>query len=334
MVDPFGELNLPGYLILATLRFGRRSRVYRGVREADARPVILKAPAITTSALRDLRSLQREHALLVDLDLPGVIRSYGLESAEHLPVLVLEDFGGQALAQLPKPLEIGFFLELAIEIAGTLAEIHSCNVIHKDINPTNILYSAETDEVKLIDFEISTRLSREVLSIKHPSQLEGTLAYMSPEQTGRMNRSLDYRSDFYSLGASFYELLTGHLPYPTQDLLELVHCHLARKPLPPRQWRPEIPAALAAIVLKLMAKNAEDRYQSAWGLQADLRRVQQGLASRRAAAPDGALDLDQVAGWGRRLSWSRRLNWGSRTGAIASPFAASSMDAIAKSPNC
>ncbi|MCG8365032.1 MAG: serine/threonine-protein kinase PknK, partial [Pseudanabaenales cyanobacterium] len=173
------------------------------------------------------------------------------------------------------------FFPLAIQIARILGEIHAAQIIHKDINPGNIVFNPVTGIVKIIDFSIATQLNRETPVLKSPSVLEGTLAYLSPEQTGRMNRSLDYRSDFYSLGATFYELLTGQPPFITQDALELVHCHLAIQPTPPDQINASIPPALSHIVIKLLAKNAEDRYQSVLGLIHDLERCcQQWEATR------------------------------------------------------
>ncbi|HEY9302029.1 MAG TPA: AAA family ATPase, partial [Phormidium sp.] len=151
-------------------------------------------------------------------------------------------------------------------------QIHKANIIHKDINPSNIVYNPQTKQLKIIDFGISTQLTRETPILKNPNVLEGTLAYISPEQTGRMNRALDYRTDFYSLGVTFYELLTGKLPFETEDALELVHCHIARQPVPPHEIEPQIPLIVSQIVSKLMAKNAENRYQTAWGIKQDLER--------------------------------------------------------------
>jgi len=148
--------------------------------------------------------------------------------------------------------------------------LHQRYLIHKDINPSNIILNTTTKQIKLIDFGISTVLSRENTTFRNPNLLEGTLAYLSPEQTGRMNRCIDYRSDFYSLGVTFYELLTGQLPFPMQDALEVVHCHIAKQAVSPHSLKPEIPQQISEIVLKLMAKNAEDRYQSAYGLKSDL----------------------------------------------------------------
>ncbi|WP_341530170.1 serine/threonine-protein kinase PknK [Nostoc sp. UHCC 0302] len=162
------------------------------------------------------------------------------------------------------------FLRLAIQIAEILGKIHSSNVIHKDINPSNIVLNRATGIVKIIDFGIATRFARTNPSFKNPNVLEGTVAYISPEQTGRMNRMLDYRTDFYSLGVTFYELLVGQLPFVATDVLELVHCHIALEPVPPHQVNAEIPKVVSGIIMKLMAKNAEERYQSAWGIKADL----------------------------------------------------------------
>jgi predicted ATPase/GAF domain-containing protein len=159
---------------------------------------------------------------------------------------------------------------MAANVTAILGEIHAGNIIHKDINPSNIILHPETGQVKIIDFGLSTVLTRESTTLKSPNVLEGTLAYMSPEQTGRMNRSLDYRTDFYSLGATFYELLTHQLPFESTDALELVHYHIAKQPTPPHQINPEIPKVVSDIVMKLLAKTAEQRYQSAWGIKADL----------------------------------------------------------------
>ncbi len=160
---------------------------------------------------------------------------------------------------------LSFFLDVAIALSDTLGKIHAANVIHKDINPSNIVLNPKTGVVKMIDFGIATRFSRTNPTFKSLHLLEGTPAYLSPEQTGRMNRRLDYRTDFYSLGVTFYELLTGQLPFPPQDILELVHCHIARPPIPPHELNATIPKPISDLILKLMAKNAEDRYGSAWG---------------------------------------------------------------------
>lgn len=158
----------------------------------------------------------------------------------------------------------------AIAVCEILGRIHAANIIHKDINPGNIVFNLDTGVVKIIDFGIATQFNRTNPTFKSPHVLEGTLAYLSPEQTGRMNRMLDYRTDFYSLGVTFYELLTGQLPFPTTDVLELVHCHIAKHPIASNEINTKIPKPVSDIILKLMAKNAENRYRSAWGIKADL----------------------------------------------------------------
>jgi energy-coupling factor transporter ATP-binding protein EcfA2 len=186
----------------------------------------------------------------------------------------LEDFGGVSLKKWlegKKTLALRDFLSLAPRIVANLEKIHNAKVIHKDINPANIVLNPETGQIKIIDFGIASVLQRENPGLKNPNVLEGTLAYISPEQTGRMNRSLDYRTDFYSLGVSFYELLTGQLPFRANDALELVHCHLAKQPLEINSLvREKIPPVVEAIIRKLMAKTPEERYQSAYGIRADL----------------------------------------------------------------
>ncbi len=186
--------------------------------------------------------------------------------------MFVEDFGGESLKiwMQQQKFSIEEFLRIAIATTESLQQIHSANIIHKDINPSNIVFNPASGELKIIDFGISSQLTRENYTIKNPNILEGTLAYMSPEQTGRMNRSLDYRTDFYSLGATFYELLTYQLPFDTNDVLELVHSHLAKQPSSPSRVNPEIPQIVSDIVMKLMAKNAEERYQNAFGIKADL----------------------------------------------------------------
>ena len=154
----------------------------------------------------------------------------------------------------------------------TLGELHQNSVIHKNINPANIIINRKTAEVKLTDFSISSVLHQEDPRIISPTVMEGDFAYFSPEQTGRMNCILDYRTDFYSLGVTFYEILTGRFPFQATDALELVHSHMAKRPLPVHEVDSTVPTAISAIVSKLMAKTAEERYLSASGLKADLER--------------------------------------------------------------
>lgn len=263
---------IPGYQIVEKLYESAKSLVYRGIRDSDQIPVILKVLKEEYPTLDAIARFKLEYDITRSLNLEGVIETYGLEKYQYSLVMVLEDFGGESLNRLLKNREFYLeeFLILAIRITETLGEIHASNIIHKDINPSNIVFNPTTGQVKIIDFGISSILLRENPTLRNPNILEGTLAYMSPEQTGRMNRAIDYRTDLYSLGVTFYELLTGTLPFETTDALELVHCHIAKQPILPSEVDTGIPKALSNLVMKLLAKTAEDRYQSTWGIKADL----------------------------------------------------------------
>ena len=268
--------SLEGYEIGEQIYLSSNSRVYRGQRLADNQPIVLKFLNQDYPSPRQLTQYQQEYEITQQLNHDGIVSVLALEEVQRRLVLIVEDFGGipltqwyeQVLANHPQALSI--FFPVAIRIAETLNYIHQSHVIHKDINGNNILINPKTQVVKFIDFGISTVLSRENPMLVNPGGLEGTLAYISPEQTGRMNRALDYRTDFYSLGVTFYQLLTGQLPFLSEDPLELVHAHIAQSVKFPLHGSPPIPLPLQKIILKLMAKNAEDRYQSAWGLRADL----------------------------------------------------------------
>ena len=270
-------IEINGYQIIAQIYEGDNSIVYRGIRQQDNLPVILKMLKQDYPTPSQLTNYRQEYEITRHLNLKGVIKAYSLEEYQRTLVIIFEDFGGNSLNKLINNSEqkqaissLHKFLDIAIQAAEILAQIHAANVIHKDINPANLVWHSETNQLKIIDFGISTQLTDENPTLKNPNVLEGTLAYISPEQTGRMNRSLDYRTDFYSLGVTLYELLTGQLPFETNDALELVHCHIAKLPIAPNQNNPEIPKAVSDIVMKLMAKTAEERYQSAFGIRNDL----------------------------------------------------------------
>jgi PAS domain S-box-containing protein len=268
-------IALPGIAIQSKIYESPNSLVYRGIRE-DGVAIIVKMLKLDYPSPQELIRYRQEYEITRSLNLEGAIKAYSQQEYQRTLIILLEDFGGESLErwiqQRPDfcPMPLSAFLSLAIKITGILGRIHAAGVIHKDINPSNIIFNLDTGVVKFIDFGIATRFNRTNPTFKNPHVLEGTLAYLSPEQTGRMNRLLDYRTDFYSIGVTFYELLTGKLPFTTTDILELVHCHLAKSPVPPHQLKPTILKAVSDIVLKLMAKNAEDRYQSAWGIKADL----------------------------------------------------------------
>ncbi|HEY9673044.1 MAG TPA: serine/threonine-protein kinase [Waterburya sp.] len=269
-------IALAGVAIQSKIYESSASLVYRGIRVQDERPLVVKMLKLDYPSPQELTRYRQEYEITRSLKEEGVIKAYSQQEYQRTLVILLEDFGGESLEQLMHkrpdfcPMPLSTFLELATAITDILGRIHAANVIHKDINPGNIVLNPNTGVVKIIDFGIATQFSRTHPTFKSPHVLEGTLAYLSLEQTGRMNRSLDYRTDFYSLGVTFYELLTGHLPFPTTDILELVHCHIAKQSIPPHQLNATIPKPVSDIILKLMAKNAEERYQSAWGIKADL----------------------------------------------------------------
>ncbi|MBP2238552.1 putative ATPase [Sinorhizobium kostiense] len=220
-----------------------------------------------------LARLAHEYELKDDLDGAWAVRPLEFVRNGGRTMLVLEDPGGEPLARLlDGPMDVGNSLRIAIGLASTLRKVHERGFVHKDINPANILVNGAGDEVRLIGFGIASRVTRQRQSSDAPETITGTLAYMAPEQTGRMNRSVDSRTDLYALGVTLYQMLTGALPFAAADPMEWVHCHLARKPLPPAERLKEVPSALSAITMKLLSKTAEQRYQTAAGLERDLRR--------------------------------------------------------------
>ncbi|HEY9831743.1 MAG TPA: AAA family ATPase [Stenomitos sp.] len=265
-------IKFPGLTVIAPIHESVNSLVYRGLRPFDPQPIILKLLKADYPTPSQLVHYRQEYEILRKLNLEGVVKVYDLQNYHNTLVMVLEDFGGESLKKwlCEKSFSLSEFLPIALQITQTLGQVHHHQIIHKDINPSNLVFNPQTGQVKLIDFGISTVLARENPTLTSPQRLEGTLAYISPEQTGRMNRSLDYRTDFYSLGVTFYELLTHQLPFQTEDALELVHCQMAKQPVPPHLLVPDIPQAVSDIVMKLMAKTAEERYQSAWGIHNDL----------------------------------------------------------------
>ncbi|MDA0673035.1 MAG: serine/threonine-protein kinase PknK, partial [Cyanobacteria bacterium] len=288
-------LTISGYEVSTLLYEGDHSQVYRGSRRADSKAVVLKTLRRSLTDPEQVARYRQEYTITHALrQVPGVVRVYGLEQVDHRPVIVLEDYGAQTLGEYMarQPLTIAAFLDLAIALTEILGRVHEAHIIHKDINPANILIHPLTHELRLIDFGIASQLSRETPMVSGVGILEGTLPYLSPEQTGRMNRALDYRSDFYSLGATFFEMLTGQPPFQFQDPLELIHAHIARTPPLASTVAPEVPTAIAHIIQKLLAKRAEERYQSARGLLADLRRCQ-GLTveQRTMTFPLGTADV-------------------------------------------
>jgi predicted ATPase/signal transduction histidine kinase len=262
--------SISGYQITEEIYNSPRTLVYRGYRESDLLAVVIKVLKNPYPSFRELLSFRNQYTITKNLHSPLILKTYSLERYQNGYALVMEDFGGISLKQWGLSESLQQFLEIAIALCNTLDLLYQERIIHKDIKPSNILINPSSKQVKLIDFSIASLLPRETQTLLKANVLEGTLAYISPEQTGRMNRVIDYRTDFYSLGVTLYELLTGKLPFPANDPMEVVHCHIAKTPLLVHEINRQIPSVLSAIVSKLMAKNAEDRYQSALGLKYDL----------------------------------------------------------------
>jgi predicted ATPase/signal transduction histidine kinase/tRNA A-37 threonylcarbamoyl transferase component Bud32 len=271
-------LNLPGYTLRRPIRATDSNLLFQAVREADGAPVIIKTPVGPRAGPGEDERYRREHAILRRLlGVRGVTRAQGCERVNDRPVLVLEEVQGVALSEsVGRPFELARFLELAVALSSTLAEIHLRGVIHKDLKPSNIIV-LPSGEPRIIDFGAATLQRTEHVDAAPTHLIEGTLAYMSPEQTGRMNRAVDYRTDFYSLGVTFYELLTGARPFQGRDALEWFHAHMAQMPRPPHELLASVPPVLSAIVMRCLAKVAEERYQSAEGLRHDLAECVEGL---------------------------------------------------------
>jgi serine/threonine protein kinase len=260
--------------VFETLREDAEFTFSRGRRgEGELSTILLVTPVSERSPPAILERLEHEYSLRDELDSGWGARPLALIRPQGRPTLILEDPGGEPLdSLLGRPMELSRFLRFAVGLSTALSKLHQQGLIHKDIKPANILVKSASGTIWLTGFGIASRLPRERQSAEPPEMINGTLAYMAPEQTGRMNRSIDSRSDLYSLGVTFYEMLTGVLPFTALDPMEWVHCHIARQPVAPNQQAKEIPAPLSAIVMKLLAKTAEERYQTASGVEADLRK--------------------------------------------------------------
>ncbi|NEU77727.1 ATP-binding sensor histidine kinase [Nostoc sp. UIC 10630] len=284
--------HIPDYSITSLIYEAAATVIYRAYSKANGHLVVIKLLKAEYPSIKEIAQLKHEYEIIQNLNIAGVIKAHKLISYDNGYnnglALVLEDFGGETLKHQISTtgIELTKFLNIANQITETLGELHTHHIIHKDIKPENILYNPNTEKIKLIDFSIASLLSKESPEITSLNLLEGTLAYMSPEQTGRINRTLDYRTDFYSLGVSFYEMLTSQLPFPNaQDSMELVHCHIAKIPVAPHEINPNVPLGISAIAMKLLSKTAEDRYQSAYGLKADLEQAAIQLQTK------GSIDL-------------------------------------------
>ena len=264
-------IDLSRYVFEA-LRKDEEFILYRGRSEDAPVKVLVLSPVVEYPRPESLKRLEHAYSLREELNPRWAARPIAIARHWDRTVLVLEDPGGVPLDRLlGQPLNVAFSLRLAISLSAAIGRLHQRAVIHKDIKPANVLVNSDTGECWLSGFGLASRLPRERQAPDPPESIAGTLAYMAPEQTGRMNRSIDSRSDLYSLGVTLYQMLTGSLPFTASDPMEWVHCHIARKPVAPSERLENVPAPVSQIIMKLLAKTAEERYQTAAGLESDLR---------------------------------------------------------------
>ncbi len=262
----------PNYEVTQDLSQNEWQTLYRGHRVTDQKPVLLKTLRQGSQSIGCAELLEHEFNLLRELSIEGIPRALELLRSDNGSCLVVEDGGGTPLSELliSRRVELESLINLAIRLTQILAELHQRDVVHRNINPRSILLNPATGEVWLADLSLAVRTVGEIQGTLPSHLLRSVLAYVSPEQTGRMNRPIDYRTDFYSLGVTLYELLTGRLPFDSDDALELIHWHIARIPKAPAELDPDIPKPLSQVVMKLLAKSTDERYQSALGLREDL----------------------------------------------------------------
>jgi len=265
-------LDLSEFSLGERLYAGVSSVVYRARRSRDNAAVVIKLLQSEQPTRAEVAQFEHEFRILSKLDIGGVVRVFGLLQDRHQIGIVMEDVGAETLGSVAarKRLELDEVLRIGARLGQILGDVHHCRVVHGDVNPGNILIHPESRNVWFIDFGISLELSRQQVALGATNVISGTLRYIAPEQTGRMNRTVDQTSDLYSLGATLYELLLGVPPFQSNDPMEIVHCHIAKKPTPPHEVEASIPAVVSQIVMKLLAKDPEERYQSGRGLAADL----------------------------------------------------------------
>jgi len=268
-------MGMQDYELGETIARSARSELQRAVRKSDGRAVIIKRSVQAFPSARDVAQLEYEHSLLARLDHPGIVRAIGLVNDGDQLALILEDVGGadvRSLAVTQVPLDL--FFTIALPLVDALGHVHAAGMVHKDVKPDNVVFNATTGQVLLIDFSIASDQRRVRADLGLDQPVEGTLPYLSPEQTGRMNRDVDSRTDLYALGVTFFELLSGSLPFAATDSLGWIHAHVSKVAPPVNGLRKNVPESLSRVVAKLLAKDPDERYQSAEGLKADLGRCQ------------------------------------------------------------
>ena len=265
-------ISLTGYEIQNKVYESDESLVFSAVRNYDSLPVTIKILNTNYPSPEESAQLKYEYEVTKDLEIEGIVKTYDILRYNNSYALIKQNFEGQPLSHLiSNGLSIREFLEISISVTNTIDALHKNGIIHKDIQPDNIIINTKNNEIKITDFRTSSLLNNERENILNQNLNKGNPDYMSPEQTGRMNRTLDYRTDLYSLGVTFYEMLTGKKPFNSDDPFEIIHFHIAKSPISPKLIKNEIPEVISQIVLKLLSKNAEDRYQSAYGLYIDLK---------------------------------------------------------------
>jgi len=263
-------ISIKGFTIKEQIHSGGKSIVYRG--DNNGKPVIVKILNNKYPDISEVNSFKKEYNVLEKINSQGIVKALGIEKYDNSIAIVFEDIGGEALSKLSNEIKSFSLIELMrimLMSAKSLGEVHALNLVHKDIKSHNIVLNRKAGRLQIIDFGNASQLAKQNSYTPLNSSIEGTLAYVSPEQTGRMNRSVDYRTDYYSLGVTFYQILTGEVPFTTSDPMELVHSHIAKRPLSPFE-KNKTPKILSDIVMKLLEKNPEDRYQSIAGLVYDL----------------------------------------------------------------
>ena len=272
--------------ILEKLQETKYTEIYKAFYPEKNTNVILKSLKDEFPSPEMLSRIKNEFQIISQINSPHYIRAYSLEKEGNRFGIVQEDIEGISLKEyLTGKLELSDFFRIALSMVNAIAAVHKKNIIHKDVNPSNFIYNAKTGVLKIIDFGISTTFSRENTTLENPNILEGTLLYISPEQTGRMNRSIDYRTDFYSLGITFYEMLVGKLPFDSNDPIELVHSHIAKQALAPAEINSTIPIPLSDLIMKLISKTAEERYLSCSGLKFDMEVLSSGVINYKEEFP-------------------------------------------------
>ncbi|MEJ2203277.1 MAG: AAA family ATPase, partial [Gemmatimonadota bacterium] len=296
-----------GFTVEETLDEGPTSTVYRARKDGAERTVVIKTLTDAYPSARAVARMEHEYDIGATVQSPHVVSYYDLLPHGSSYALILEDFGATDARALvtgrAEPPGLGEFLRVARQVALALGDLHSREIVHRDVSPGNVLWNRETGEVKLADFGLATRIPRSREAVVHPTHLQGTLAYISPEQTGRMNRAVDYRTDFYSFGATLWFFLTGSPPFLETDPMALIHAHIAKAPPHLTALRGDLPDVVAELVHRLLAKTSEERYQSAAGIVADLDRCIETL-SDGGAIPTFQLGTQDA---GRKFRISEKL---------------------------